>query len=131
MNSNPKVEITAQQLRELESNQTSVFGKLGKRIITIVPVLILLIHILEYNFMPNYGTNTCTNTYNVFLFILTSGFGIAFILSLFWNEIFYADCHYACHLAFCRKFIYYRTWSVVPGYIDSNDRRCKCQKALL
>lgn len=88
-----QAEITAQQLRELERNHISTGRRIVKRIVTVLPILVLAVHLLEYNFVSNYGTNTCTNVYNMFLLILISGFAIAFILSFFLHKV-YDKLHY-------------------------------------
>ena len=59
------------------------------RVIMFLPVLMALIHLAEYYYMPNYSANTNTHVYGGFIMILGAACLVGAIVSLFHRKTFY------------------------------------------
>ncbi|MBQ5533833.1 MAG: ABC transporter permease subunit [Lachnospiraceae bacterium] len=82
------INLTAKELNELERADEGTALKFKKRIIAALPIVAALIHLLEYNYYPNYRLNTCTDVYNRFIGILLAAYAVAYILSFFSAKVY-------------------------------------------
>lgn len=81
--------LTKDELRELESAPKTRFGILFDRFVCFCPVLGGVLSLLEYYFIPNLKGNETTDTYAIFILILTGAAAVAFLWSLFSKKTFY------------------------------------------
>ena len=75
--------LTAQEIMELEARPKTRKDLAIDRLISLLPVIFGIIHLLEYYFIPNYKNNKNTHIYGAFIGLLTLAFFIYFIFSLF------------------------------------------------
>lgn len=74
--------MTKEELKELESAPKTAKQNYLDRLICFLPVIMGVLGILEYLYVPNHKNNTCTFTYVWFLSILIVAVLILFIISL-------------------------------------------------
>lgn len=95
--------ITKEDLRELENKNRTKLKKFFDNIVLFLPSLVLVLSLLEYYFIPNFGDYYITDVYGIFLGIQLIVFLILGIISLFVKKIYY-KIRYIAPLA---TFIYF------------------------
>lgn len=81
--------LTKEKLREIEQKPKNKFNRFLDKFILFLPAISILIAILEYYYVPNYGNNLITDVYGIFLAIQLIVFLILAILSFFIKSIYY------------------------------------------
>lgn len=76
------------ELMTLEEKPKTNFQKSLDKFILFLPVIASIIHLLEYYYMPNFGSNTSTNVYGIFIAILGFATLVCAIVSLFNKRVF-------------------------------------------
>ena len=82
------INLSSKELNELERADESSALRLTRRLIAALPIFVAIIHLLEYNYYPNYRLNTCTNTYNYFIGFLLIVYTVFYIISFISREIY-------------------------------------------
>ena len=80
--------LTRQQLEEIEVKPKTKFRKIVDIVIVFLPTMILLFSLLEYYYIPNFGDKKSTNVYGFFLSIQACIFLFLALLSLFIKSVF-------------------------------------------
>lgn len=81
-------DITLSELKELERKEATTLDKVLKRIISFLPLLIGVLHLLEYNCIINAKNYVSTNAYNVFIGAFVLVLLVWFIVSFFNTEAY-------------------------------------------
>lgn len=81
--------MTREELRELERAPKTDKQIFLDRLICCLPILIGILAVLEYMYMPNYKNNTGTYTYVWFMTLLIAVVLVVFVVSLFKKNVFY------------------------------------------
>lgn len=76
-------EITLNELKALERRDATALQRAGKRVVSFLPLLAGILHLLEYNCIVNAGNNVSTNVYNVFIGFFTVVLLIWFVIAFF------------------------------------------------
>lgn len=87
--------LTREQLIEIEKKPKSNLSKIFDYIILFLPVISLIVSLVEYYYVPNFGENGITDVYGIFLGAQLIIFLILGILSLFIKSIYYKIRHIA------------------------------------
>lgn len=80
---------TREELFKLEAKKKSKAGHVWDRIMTFLPALMGIIHLVEYYYMPNHANNANTHVYGIFIGVLTIVCLIAAIVGFFSEKIYY------------------------------------------
>lgn len=91
---------TKDELLKMEMRPKTKRQILFDKFILFLPVLTCLIHLAEYYYMPNHGTNTNTHVYGIFLAALGFACFVLAIVSLFHTKTFYIYRYKAPFYAF-------------------------------
>ena len=78
-----KISLKELNTLELERKHISTAGKVLQRILTALPIVAGLLHLIEYMFIPNKGMNTCTATYAYILIFFIGVWAVLYIISFF------------------------------------------------
>ncbi len=78
-----KISLKELNTLELERKHISTAGKVLQRILTALPIVAGLLHLIEYLFIPNKGMNTCTATYAYILIFFIGVWAVLYIISFF------------------------------------------------
>lgn len=89
------INLSSKELFELERADESSALRLIKRAAAGLPLIAGLMHLIEYNYYPNYRLNTCTPTYNYFIGVLMALYLVFYIVSFFSASVFEAVYHKA------------------------------------
>lgn len=92
--------LTKEDLKEIEKKSKSKFSKILDKIILFLPVFAIILSLLEYYYVPNFGDNLITDVYGIFLLIQLVLFLILGILSFFIKKIYYKIRYIAPFAAF-------------------------------
>ena len=87
--------LTKEQLKEIEQKPKSNLYKVFDRIIIFLPVIAIILALLEFYYVPNYGENGITDVYGIFLGVQLALFLILGILSFFIKRVYYKIRHIA------------------------------------
>jgi NitT/TauT family transport system permease protein len=89
------MKLTAWELHRLESSPKSKLRRILERVLTVLPLLLVAVHIIEYKFVPNfpkYAANKIaypvSDLYTVFLGVLALGLTVYLICSIFSEKKF-------------------------------------------
>jgi NitT/TauT family transport system permease protein len=98
------MKLTVWELHRLESSPKSNLRRTLERVLTFLPLLLVVAHILEYRFLPNfpkYAANKIaypvSNTYTIFLGILALGLSV-YLITAFFSEKKYENLVYSAPL---------------------------------
>ena len=97
-NSGEKTKYVAKnkdELMAMEEKPKTKAQRILDRVIMFLPILMALLHLAEYYYMPNYGANTNTHVYGGFIIALGLACLIGAIVSLFNKKTFYYYRHKA------------------------------------
>lgn len=86
---NKYVAKTKEELLAMEEKPKTKAQRILDKIILFLPILMCLIHMAEYYYVPNHGSNTNTHVYGIFLAILGAACLVGAIVSLFNKKTFY------------------------------------------
>ena len=87
--------LTKEQLREIEQKPKSKLSKILDKVILFLPVFSIILALLEYYYVPNYGNNLITDVYGIFLGAQLIIFLVLGILSFFIKRVYYRIRHIA------------------------------------
>lgn len=87
------INVSVGELKELERRDVTKLHKVGERLLSFLPILIGVLHLLEFKFMPNAGVNSATNIYAGFIIFFLVILTVWFIISFF-NDNFYEKLKY-------------------------------------
>lgn len=82
--------VSLKELTELEQDRKKITQgqKVLSRIIAALPVIAGVLHLIEYLFVPNKGTNSCTYVYAYLVGIGVAVWGVLYIISFFRSELY-------------------------------------------
>ena len=80
--------VTVAQLKALERRKITNLQKVKKRLICLLPVIVGILHLLEYNFVVNAKKYVSTNAYNVFLGIFVLALAVWFVATFISEEAY-------------------------------------------
>ena len=82
--------VSLKELTELEQDRKKItpVQKVLSRIIAALPVIAGVLHLIEYLFVPNKGTNSCTFVYAYIVGIGVLVWGVLYIISFFRSELY-------------------------------------------
>lgn len=91
--------VSLKELAELEQDRKKITKgqKVLSRIIAALPVIAGVLHLIEYLFVPNKGTNSCTPVYAYLVGLGVAVWGVLYIISFFRSEL-YATLKYKAAL---------------------------------
>lgn len=81
--------LTKEQLKEIEKKPKGKFRKYLDKIIVFLPSFAIVLALLEYYYVPNFGDNLITDVYGIFLLFQLVLFLILGILSFFVKKVYY------------------------------------------
>lgn len=82
-------DLTKEQLMEIEKKPKGKLNRVVNYIILFLPVVSLIVALLEYYYIPNFGDNTITDVYGIFLGVQVIIFVFLGIVSLFIKSLYY------------------------------------------
>lgn len=85
--------VSNAELTRIEKRNTTKTEIIERHLYCLLPVAAVLLHLLEYNFVPNAKGNTGTNIYNIFLLALLTIHMVYFIGAFFSDRIFEKAVH--------------------------------------
>ncbi len=82
--------VSLKELAELEQDRKKITKgqKVLSRIIAALPVIAGVLHLVEYLFVPNKGTNSCTPVYAYIVGFGVAVWGVLYIISFFRSELY-------------------------------------------
>ena len=82
--------VSLKELAELEQDRKKITKgqKVLSRIIAALPVIAGVLHLIEYLFVPNKGTNSCTPVYAYLVGLGVAVWGVLYIISFFKSELY-------------------------------------------
>jgi NitT/TauT family transport system permease protein len=82
--------VSLKELTELEQDRKKItpVQKVISRIVAALPVIAGVLHLIEYLFVPNKGTNSCTFVYAYIVGIGVLVWGVLYIISFFRSELY-------------------------------------------
>ena len=82
--------VSLKELAELEQDRKKITKgqKVLSRIIAALPVIAGALHLIEYLFVPNKGTNSCTPVYAYIVGLGVAAWAVLYIISFFRSELY-------------------------------------------
>jgi len=82
--------VSLKELTLLEQDRKKItpMQKVLSRIIAALPVIAGVLHLIEYLFVPNKGTNSCTYVYAYIVGLGVLAWGVLYIISFFRNDLY-------------------------------------------
>lgn len=82
--------VSLKELTLLEQDRKKItpMQKVLSRIIAALPVIAGVLHLIEYLFVPNKGTNSCTYVYAYIVGLGALAWGVLYIISFFRNDLY-------------------------------------------
>lgn len=78
-----------EELMRLEEKRKTPLQHFIDKVILFLPIVACLIHLAEYYYMPNYGSNANTHVYGIFIMALGAMTLVGAVVSLFNKKAFY------------------------------------------
>ena len=95
MNNIDVKKLTKEQLQELEKKPKSKLRSIFDIVILFLPTITLIIALLEYYYIPNYGDYGITDVYGIFMAVQLICFTSLAIISIFVKKVYYKTRHIA------------------------------------
>ena len=103
--------LTKEELLEMESLPKTKLDVIKDYLICFLPIIIGILCLLEYYFVPNYGMNTITNIYGGFIGTLIAVFLIMFLISLK-NKLIFNKLRYKAPF-YCAVFLLLASYDIL------------------